>query len=228
MIRELPRITPAQVDKLQLDYEGRIGSLLAVDDRVVRLVRTLRRTDQLANTLIVFVSDNGWLQGQHRIQGDKFVPYEESIRIPFILRGPGVRAGSVVRRQVSNVDFAPTLLDAARGRPGRTLDGVSQLPAARDPRRAPIRALGLEATGPLFPVEGFPMAYDKPYTGVRTQRFKYIRWSYGDEELYDLRRDRYEFNNVAGDSRYAKVKERLAIDLTRLRGCKGSACTVRP
>ena len=176
----------------------------------------------------MFVSDNGWIQGQHRIQGDKFVPYEESIRIPFIVRGPGVRAGSVVRRQVSNVDFAPTLLDAARARPGRTMDGVSLLPATRNPDHLPRRVVELEATGPLFAVEGFPMAYDKPYTGVRTQRFKYVRWSYGDEELYDLRTDRYELNNVVNDPRYAQVKKRLAADLKRLRRCKGSSCTVAP
>ena len=59
-------MTDAQIHQLQLDYEGRIGSLLAVDDHVKKLVETLRKTDQLKNTLIVFVSDNGWLQGQHR------------------------------------------------------------------------------------------------------------------------------------------------------------------
>ena len=111
-------MTEAQIHQLQLDYEGRAGSLRAVDDHVAQLVKTLRDTHQLKNTLIVFVSDNGWLQGEHRITGDKFLPYEESLRVPFILRGPGIPAGRTVHGQVSNVDFAPTLLDLAKARPG--------------------------------------------------------------------------------------------------------------
>jgi N-acetylglucosamine-6-sulfatase len=138
------------IDQLQLDYQGRIGGLRAVDDHVAKLVQILRTTHQLDNTLIVFVSDNGWLQGQHDIPGDKYLPYEESIRVPFILRGPGVPAGETVRGQVTNVDFASTLLDAAGARAGRTQDGVSLLPTARDPRRRPRRTLEIEATAPLF------------------------------------------------------------------------------
>ncbi len=99
--------------------------------------RSCATTDQLKNTLIVFVSDNGWLQGEHRITGDKFLPYEESLRVPLILRGPGVPAGQTVQGQVSNVDFAPTLLDAAGASAGRTMDGVSLLPTARNPSRRP-------------------------------------------------------------------------------------------
>src|SRR5207237_10641378 len=91
-----PLLTATQINQLQLDYEGRIGSLLAVDDHVKHLVRILQATHQLKNTLVVFVSDNGWLQGQHRIPGDKFLPYEESLRVPFILRGPAVPAGRVI------------------------------------------------------------------------------------------------------------------------------------
>ena len=90
-------MSQAQIEQLQLDYEGRIGSLLAVDDHVKTLVGTLRRPRQLQNTLIVFLSDNGWLQGQHRVTGDKFLPYEESLRIPLIVRGPGVPAGKTVQ-----------------------------------------------------------------------------------------------------------------------------------
>src|SRR5215211_745472 len=101
-----PALSESQIAQLQLDYEGRIGSLLAVDDHVKKLVDTLKKTGQLDNTLIVFVSDNGWMQGEHRIPGDKFLPYEESLRVPFILRGPGVPAGRTIRGQVSNIDFA--------------------------------------------------------------------------------------------------------------------------
>ena len=109
-----------------------IGSLLAVDDHVKRLVADpASATHQLKNTLIVFLSDNGWLQGEHRIPGDKYLPYEESLRVPFILRGPGIPAGRTVHGQVANIDFAPTLARPRR-RPRRAQAG-RRLAAAHDP-----------------------------------------------------------------------------------------------
>jgi arylsulfatase A-like enzyme len=224
-------MTQAQIDQLQLDYEGRVGSLLAVDDHVRALVRTLRATGQLRNTLIVFVSDNGWLQGQHRVTGDKFLPYEESLRVPFIMRGPGVPAGRTIRGQVSNIDFAPTLLDfaKARSRAGRRMDGVSLRRTIRRPPRRPRRALQIEALAPLFE-QNIPVnAWDRPYRGVRTDRYTYVVYTEtGEEELYDRRRDPAQLRNVAADPAYASVKRRLAGVLRRLNRCKGRSCNVRP
>jgi N-acetylglucosamine-6-sulfatase len=215
------------IDQLQLDYQGRIGALRGVDDHVATLIKTLRQTDQLRNTLIVFVSDNGWLQGQHDIPGDKYLPYEESIRVPLIVRGPGVPAGRTVRGQISNIDFAPTLLDAAGARAGRTMDGVSLLPTIRDPRRRPRRTLDIEATAPLFEGDIPNNAWDKPYTGVRTDRYTYDRYrDTGDEELYDRKTDPFQLNNVAGDPAYATVKATLAARLAKLAHCRGSGCNV--
>jgi N-acetylglucosamine-6-sulfatase len=224
-----PSLTEEEIQQLQLDYEGRIGSLLAVDDHVKRLVDTLRTTDQLDNTLIVFLSDNGWLQGEHRIPGDKFLPYDESLRVPLILRGPGVPAGRTVRGQVSNIDFAPTLLDVARARAGRTIDGVSLVPALRDPRRRSDRALQIEAPRPLFDNPVPANQWDRPYKGVRTDRYTYVVYTEtGEQELYDRRRDPAQLRNVAAVARYARVKARLAQKLVRLDRCKGRACDVAP
>lgn len=222
-------MSEAQIEQLELDYQGRAGSLLAVDDRVARLVEVLRETDQLSNTLILFVSDNGWLQGEHRITGDKFLPYEESLRIPMIVRGPKVPAGRTVHGQVSNIDFAPTLLDVANASSGRTMDGVSLLPTIRDPRRLPDRALEIEALEPLFAGEIPINAWDRPYTGVRTDRYTYVVWTETDElELYDRRKDPYQLDNVAGDPAYAQIQDRLARKLARLERCKGETCDVTP
>lgn len=224
----LPSMSDAQIHQLELDYQGRIGSLLAVDDHVAKLIQILRQTDQLENTLIVFVSDNGWVQGQHRITGDKFVPYEESIRVPFILRGPGIPRDEKVKAQVSNIDFASTLLEAAHAKPGRTQDGISLLPVARDPSQAPKRAILLEATAPLFAGEGFPMSYDQPYKAVRTPHYKYVVWGYGARELFDLKRDPYEMHNLVDDPAYAQVQRKLAKKLATLSDCKGASCQVSP
>jgi N-acetylglucosamine-6-sulfatase len=224
-----PTMSAAQIHQLQLDYQGREGSLRAVDDHVGQLVRTLRNTHQLQNTLILFVSDNGWLQGQHRITGDKYLPYEESLRVPFILRGPGVPAGQVVHGQVSNIDFAPTLVDVARAAAGRTMDGVSLMPTVRHPSNVPNRAIEIEALAPLF--EGnIPInAWDRPYKGVRTDRYTYdVYTETGDEELYDRQTDPFELQNVAYDPGYAAIKAHLAAKLTKLEDCKGSSCNVKP
>ncbi|HEY3188221.1 MAG TPA: sulfatase [Solirubrobacteraceae bacterium] len=225
-----PALSDQQISQLQLDYEGRAGSLLAVDDHVKRLVSILRRTRQLDNTLIVFLSDNGWMQGEHRIPGDKYLPYDESLRVPLILRGPGVPAGGTIRGQVSNVDFAPTLLDVARAKAGRRMDGISLLSTVRHRSRPPRRALAIEALAPLF--EGsFPNVneWDRPYRGARTDRYTYVvHTETREQELYDRRRDPYELRNLATNPAYAKVKARLAAELVKLERCRGRTCFVRP
>jgi N-acetylglucosamine-6-sulfatase len=225
MRERAPVLTDAQIKQLQLDYEGRIGSLLAVDDHVERLMKILKSTGQDENTLVVFVSDNGWMQGEHRIPGDKFLPYEESLRVPFILRGPGVPAGRTVRGQVSNIDFAATLVDIARARPGRTLDGVSLMPAVRNRKRRPARIVELEAPRPLFEQDVPVNAWDRPYKGVRTDRYTYVVYTEtGDEELYDRRKDPSQLRSVHADPAYARIKARLAARLVKLDRCRGRSC----
>jgi N-acetylglucosamine-6-sulfatase len=229
MTKAAPVMTQQQVDQLQLDYEGRIGSLLAVDDHVKKLVGILRKTGQLKNTMIVFLSDNGWLQGQHRVTGDKFLPYEESVRIPLIVRGPGVPAGETVRGQVSNIDFAPTLVDVAKAKAGRLMDGVSLVPTIRNPRKRPNRLIEVEALAPLFEQNVPVNAWDRPYKGVRTDRYTYVVYKEtGEQELYDRRKDPYELSNVAADPAYAAIKAKLAAKLVKLDKCKGSSCAVKP
>jgi arylsulfatase A-like enzyme len=206
-----------------------MGSLLAVDDHVKKLIATLKATHQLKNTLIVFVSDNGWLQGQHRITGDKFLPYEESVRIPLIVRGPGVPAGKTVRGQVANIDFAPTLVDAANAKAGRTMDGVSLLPTIRNPHKRPKRTFEIEALQPLFEGDIPVNAWDRPYKGVRTDRYTYVVYTEtGEKELYDRRKDPHQLTNIAGDSAYAKIQAKLAAQLAKLDRCKGRSCLVKP
>jgi arylsulfatase A-like enzyme len=224
-------LTDKQIAQLQLDYEGRIGSLLAVDDHVKKLMQVLKATHQDKNTLVVFVSDNGWMQGEHRIPGDKFLPYEESLRVPFILRGPGVPAGKTVRGQVSNIDFAATLLDVARAKPGRKLDGVSLVPTLRHPKRQTNRIIEIEAPRPLFEQDNVPVnAWDRPWKGVRTDRYTYVVYNEtGEEELYDRVKDPAQMRSVAADPAYAKIKARLKNRLKKLDRCSGGSCrSVKP
>ena len=148
---------------LQTTFRSRLGSLLAVDDAVNRILKTLRRVGELRNTYVVYTSDNGVMLGEHRQRG-KVELYEESARVPLIVRGPNVPRGEVRRQVVGNIDLAPTVLEIARAddplrRVGRRIAAAlpAQRPAsgrprhpAREPRRRgdPHAALRLPRAPP--------------------------------------------------------------------------------
>ncbi|MEV6863018.1 sulfatase [Streptosporangium subroseum] len=214
-IRGRPRITPANEDRIEnVRLKGRLESLLAVDDAVADIVAALRASGELAGTLIVFTSDNGWMQGEHRIQSGKVVPYEESIRVPLIIRGPGLPAGKHVSTIAANVDLAPTILDAAGATAGVTVDGRSLLPIAGD----------TASTARGIVIETGPKQSGKWYAGLRAPRWKYVEHSTGERELYDLQQDPYELASVHNDPRYAPTRRALADRLATLRTCAGDVC----
>ena len=205
---------------------GRIGNLWALDDAVERLVETVEEAGELNNTIFIFHSDNGWMMGEHRIPGDKYVPFEESLIVPTVIRGPGWPAGKEVSALASNVDLARTILAATGAKANRTQDGIDLKPLAQGKVKK-RKAILIEATRPLFVLPGFPYQWDVPYYGVRTERYKYVNWSYGEEELYDLQSDPYEMENRAADPAYTDTKAELLKLADRLRNCKGSACVAR-
>jgi N-acetylglucosamine-6-sulfatase len=223
-IRSLPKLTKEQIAEIADNYRGRLGAVRAVDDQVGRILRQLRRAGELRNTYIIFNSDNGYLQGEHRLRSSKYLPFEGAIRVPTVIRGPAVQRGERIGRNAIDVDLAPTILDIANVRPGRLMDGVSLLPAARGSDRLPQRDVPLEALRPLFRFFTPITAFDLPYYGVRTSRYKYIRWSFGESELYDLREDPDELVNLAGDPAYAALSAQLEARAAELRDCKGAAC----
>ena len=124
----------------------RLRSLRSVDDGVGRMIRLLDAIDELDNTYIFFMSDNGFELGEHRISKGKFRPYQESSHVPLIVRGPGIPHGKVSRELVTNVDIAPTIAAIAGAEPTRLLDGRSLLPlrpGAQPPQPPPDPARGL-------------------------------------------------------------------------------------
>jgi N-acetylglucosamine-6-sulfatase len=208
-VQRRARLGPARIAAVREMYQQRLESLLAVDEAIERIVAALRDTGELGRTLIVFTSDNGFMHGEHRIPNGKVVVYEPSVRVPLILRGPGVPRGGVQRDLVVNADIAPTILDAANARPGRTVDGRSVLPLARDPGRRLGRDILLETTS---------------YSAIRTPRFKYVEYRTGEQELYDLANDPYELTSRHADPALAAIKAELARRLALLRTCRGAAC----
>lgn len=209
-VQAMPRLDQMALDYLAAEQQQRLESLLALDEAVGALLAALAAAGELANTLIVFTSDNGYLMGQHRYTGGKGVPYEPSIRVPLVARGPGVPIGGTVDGLAGTVDLAPTFVEVAGATAGLTMDGVSLLEPR--PRTLVIEAGPREIGAPYY------------WTGIRTQRLKYVEWGTGEVELYDLTSDPYELQNLAGDPWYAELEADAAALLADLRDCVGVAC----
>ena len=109
------------------------------------------------------------------------------------------------------------------------MDGVSLMPTVRNPTKRPKTAIEIEAPAPLFEQNVPVNAWDRPYKGVRTDRYTYVVYKEtGDQELYDRRTDPFELHNLAANPTYASVRARLAAELTKLDRCKGRSCNVKP
>ncbi len=221
-IRRRPLLTVYQLAALREQYQQRLESLLAVDEGVAAIVRELRRRGELARTLIVFTSDNGFLEGQHRVPTGKTLLYEPSIRVPLIVRGPGVPRGLRLKQPVANIDLAPTIVDVANARARLVMDGRSLLPLFRDPGAEWGRDLLFER-GP-----GANLFGPRRYTAIRTPRYIYAEHSTGEREFYDLAADRDELDNVAGGVINPALEGELARRLVRLRDCTGVLCRRGP
>jgi N-acetylglucosamine-6-sulfatase len=214
-IQALPPIDSPAEAALRRAHERELESLLSVDRAVARIVAVLRETHELDHTLIVFTSDNGYLEGEHRVTEGKELAYEPSIKVPLIVRGPGVPEHTVVRTLVSNIDLAPTIVDVTGIRAHRLLDGLSLVPLLRKPSLHWNRPLLIES----------PLRHpERVYTAIRTDRYLYVEYADGERELYDLALDPYELQSVHADPRYAAVRDELAVKLARLRACRGPSC----
>ncbi|MGZ4130010.1 MAG: sulfatase family protein [Actinomycetota bacterium] len=197
-----------------------LDALVEVDRSVAAVVDELRARGQLSNTVIAFTSDNGMLLGEHRI-GGKLWPYEESIRVPLVVRSPWIDHAVTDRRLALNIDLAPTFAALAGVTPASPVDGRSfanALHGRADP--TPWRtAFEIEYLGHEHPPGAPP-----DYRGVRTTRFVYVRYANGWCELYDLRSDPYELRNLAGEAGERRREAALSALLDRL----ASAAPHRP
>jgi N-acetylglucosamine-6-sulfatase len=130
-IRQIAPLQPSDIDQADEFERWRLRSMRAVEDEIDAVIQALAQTKRLETTYIFFISDNGLLMGQHRAVGRKGNAYEETARVPFYVRGPGVPAGQVVDRPVLNVDLAPTFLELAGAPIPDSVDGRSLVPFLR-------------------------------------------------------------------------------------------------
>ncbi len=195
------------------------GTILSVDDSVGQLYEYLKKSGELDNTVIVFTTDNGLLEGEHGMV-DKRTMHEASIRLPLVVRYPGLTAPDApktIDEQVLTVDFAPSILELCGAEPLPKTHGRSwvKLVQEGDP----------EWRSGWY----YEYNYEKqfPYTpnirGIRTDRWKYITYPHGDggpdrhmAELYDIRSDPYETRNLIETPHASEVVQRLSQEMERL------------
>jgi arylsulfatase A-like enzyme len=214
-VRNLPPLTAGAAGGIDQVRQNQLRTLLSVDDAVDKILDALEDTGRLADTMIVFASDNGYAWGEHRwgVTGaqNKQVPYQESIRIPFVVRYdrmiPAARADD---RFALTIDIAPTFAQLA---------GVDA-PGSEGRSLLPLLSGAPTAWREDFLVE-HGQTYVPSYCAVRDRDHTYTQYQGGEEELYDLVADPYELRNRANDPEHAST-------LTRLRSRAHTLCTPPP
>ncbi len=227
-----------------------LESLRSIDDGVKLILDTLGWLQRLRNTYVIFTSDNGFFFGEHRLIGGKFLAYEPSTHLPFLIRGPDISAGQRNRRAGRQHRRRPDHPRAGRRRSRqehrRALDGAlparprtahacarsSSSPSSRPPTWKPNGAIAepgdqrnrpaaVEAAAATASI----LAPPKDYEGIRLGPYKYIAWPNGEKELYDLEKDPNELNNIVRIPNYFPVRNFLHRELReRLENCVGRAC----
>lgn len=248
-IRELPPIDRGELARIQRRMRCRAAAVRELDRGIGRIVRLLRRTGALRRTAVIFYSDNGFFNGQHRLAKSKGLPYEEAIQVPFVIRlPPGTRGSDAPARldiPAANVDIAPTVLELAGAAPCleqrcRTLDGRSLLDGLEDPASWPSgRAILIELDQRGHPAPGTLAC---AWEGVRTRGQVYVEYRSvvgrtdrhcrptEEFEHYRLRGDPAQRRNLwpAAGRRDRRAQRRLQAELEKLRRCAGNEQTPAP
>jgi arylsulfatase A-like enzyme len=225
-VRQRPLLSGTLQRELKRKRQKRLTSMLAVSRNLARLKDKLRHTGELSNTYLILTSDSGYHLGEHRLGGGKRTAYEEDVRVPLAISGPGVASGDA-KHMILNTDLAPTIAELAGVAPGITPDGRSfapLLPKGRSdiaPEQFRRRFMEENWKGLVSTPTG-PKLFPAPTNfAVRGSTFMYNRYTTGETEYYDLSRDPYELaSKRVGGTR----KENLERLRTSLRSCRGAEC----
>ncbi len=232
-LRDVPLLTTEQVGQVDENQRKRLRSLLPVLEMFTGLVESLQAHDAL-DTYILITSDNGWFAGEHRLGVGKQAVYEESIRVPLMVWGPGLPAGQRVEELALNIDLAPTIAELAGVTPPDFVDGRSLAPLLwGDPPPVSRQAVLIELFAAA--VEREPQPSDEilspgeaakdvpPYRALRTADAVYVEYETGDRELYDVRHDPYQLGNLAEEADPALI-EVFSTRLAEIATCAGDSC----
>ncbi|MEM9283589.1 MAG: sulfatase [Verrucomicrobiota bacterium] len=178
-------------DKTLRAYQA---SVAFVDAQIGRFLDALATNPRGRDTIVMLTSDHGWHLGEKK-HWCKGAIWEQTLRIPFIVRAPGVEAGSICEQPVSLIDVYPSLVDLAGLPLPDFLDGISIRPQLEDPESTRDPAVSM---------------YGEDNFSIRDRSWRYIRYEDGSEELYHHEDDPYEWTNLAENPEHAEVKKRLA------------------
>jgi arylsulfatase A-like enzyme len=216
-VRALPNLGATRTATLTAKHRTELASLASVDEGVRQIVNALSASGELANTILVFTSDNGNMSGEHRVPFGKGDVYEPSIRVPLYVSGPGFPARRTVPAPVMLPDVTATLVQRGRARAGVALDGRRLEDAIANP--AGDRAILIGS--------GIDTAPEAQFRGVRTKRWVYAEYAApSDRELYDLATDPHEMQSRHADPARASTRTALQQLLGALSTCAGSSCNV--
>jgi len=199
--------------KYQRYMQDYLATVQSVDDSVGKILDFLDRSGLTKNTIVIYTSDQGFFLGDHGLFDKRFM-YEESLRMPFLIRWPeAIKAGSRIDAMALNVDFAPTFLDAARLPVPADMQGRSLVPVLRGRPPADWR------TSMYYRYYHDPGDHNtRAHYGVRTRTHKLIYfWKKDQWELFDLVTDPYELNNLYGQRGQEKLTADLKAELSRLK-----------
>ena len=224
-IQEMPLIDAAGDLANEVEFRQKRECLMAVDEMVKAIIDALG--NKIDNTIIIYTSDNGWSQGDHRKIG-KNLQYESASKVPLIIRWPGIAGGQVRRQLVNNLDLTATVLDVAGATATNPLDGVSLENLIRDDT-IPWRTSILIEAGHYSPekyhsysVRSNDWLYAESYSGGTSVVF---------HEVYNQTLDPYQLNNEVAPSKarsrfYSRVKDYFRDDLDTLKTCVGPSCWI--
>lgn len=212
-IQNLPLLTAEQISDIQDRWRARQETLQSLDRGIKAILGALDTAGLSDNTHVMFTSDNGFLEGEHRIDDHKNLLYEESVRVPLYWLQPS-RNKAVVTLPVTNIDVTSAILELSTTDAGRVVDGRSLVPLLSNPKgHGWNRATLLQC----------PQA-----VGVATARYRYMQWGKHQKrefELYDMTADPFQDDNKADDPAYADIRAACATALDGLRNCTGDTCS---
>jgi N-acetylglucosamine-6-sulfatase len=232
VIQSFPRLEGHALAWLEDEYRRRLSSLQAIDDMVETIVGTLEARGVPDQTYAIYTSDNGFHMGEHRMIAGKTTAYEEDIRVPMIVRGPGVAEGGRVEAMALNIDFAPTFAEIAGIEAPSFADGRSLLPLFADPEQPWRQSFLLERR--QLEMQYIDLAEQRGATreqldqhayfeGLRTPEWTYLEYGSGERELYNVLKDPYQLTNVIEDANPALLAA-FTARLGELAPCAGAAC----
>jgi N-acetylglucosamine-6-sulfatase len=194
---------------------GRQRTLMAIEDGVGEIFKSLRETGQLDKTVIVFTSDNGYFYGEHGLSVERRLAYEEAIRMPLLVRYPRmIKPGTARDEFALNIDLAPTLLSVAGASVPGNMQGRSLAPLLKGEKIKWRDSFLIE----YYSDRVFPRIARMGYKAVRNGRWKYIRYLEleGMDELYDLKTDPYEMKNLFNQPGAEKALGEMKQEMERL------------